>query len=204
MTTFRSFFLFSRHAACVALAAALLASSPARAEGVVGTLLTAGDKARLAALDTSRDEAVARARAQGDPAAVRVLDDVLAGQLQSVRDGFAPLGAWRCRTIKLGREVPITVYGWFNCRIVEDGVGYRLEKLTGSQRTAGYLYDDTDTALIYLGALSYAGEPLGRYGANAERNMPGRLVRTAPGAMRIEFPKPVHESDFDILELRRD
>jgi hypothetical protein len=28
-------------------------------------------------------------------------------------------------------------------------------------------------------------------------------VRTAPGAMRIEFPDPVHDSDFDILDLRR-
>ncbi len=194
---------------CLALfpllfALALSALAPvAHAEGVLQSLLTPDDKARLAGLDAARDRAVEQARAKGDPAAVAVLDEVLKGPLLSVRDGFSPLGEWRCRTIKLGRDAPVTVYGWFRCRIREDSVGYRLEKLTGSQRTAGYFYDDTETALVYLGALSYADEPFGRYGVKADRNMPGRLVRTAPGAMRIEFPDPVHDSDFDILDLRR-
>jgi hypothetical protein len=188
----------------LALAAMLAGGPRAHAEGVLDKLLTADDRARLAALDTAREQAVAKARAEGDPAAVATLDAVLQGQPLSVRDGFDPLGEWRCRTIKMGREAPVTVYGWFRCRITEDGVGFRLEKVTGSQRTAGYFYDESDTALVYLGALSYAGEPFGRYGQRTDRNMPGRLVRTGSGAMRIEFPRPVHDSDFDILELRRE
>jgi hypothetical protein len=114
------------------------------------------------------------------------------------------VGAWRCRAIKLGRSVPITVYGWFRCRISEDGVGFRLEKLGGSQRTAGYLYDDTDTSLVYAGALFYAGERAGRYGQSVDRNMVGKVIRTGKDSLRIEFPKPVHDSNFDILELVRE
>jgi hypothetical protein len=42
-----------------------------------------------------------------------------------------------------------------------------------------------------------------RHGERADRNMPSRLARIGPDALRIEFPKPVHDSDFDIPGLRR-
>ncbi|MFO1089973.1 MAG: DUF4893 domain-containing protein [Hyphomicrobiales bacterium] len=188
----------------LAFALALIAAPAARADGTLDKLLTPDDKARLAALDTVREAAVATAREKGAKADVAVLDALLVAKPLSVRENFNPVGAWRCRAIKLGRSVPITVYGWFRCRISEDGVGFRLEKLGGSQRTAGYFYDDTDTALIYAGALSYAHEPFGRYGQSADRNMVGKVFRTGRNALRIEFPKPVYDSDFDMLELVRE
>lgn len=193
-----------RSLALVAFSLALMLAPAAQADGTLEKLLTPDDKARLASLDAVRDQTVAEARAKGTKADVAALDAVLGAKPLSVRDDFNPAGNWRCRTIKLGREAPITVYGWFRCRIGEDGVGYRLQKLTGSQRTAGYFYDDTDTTLVYVGALAYADEPPGRYGQNAERNMVGKVFRSGKNALRIEFPKPVHDSDFDILELVRE
>lgn len=76
----------------------------------------------------------------------------------SVRQ-FDPTGDWRCRTLKLGKSAGLVVYGWFRCRIVDDGAGWRLDKLNGSQRVSGRFYDDGDTRMILAGALSFAEEP---------------------------------------------
>ncbi len=52
----------------------------------------------------------------------------------------------------------MVVYGWFRCVIDEDDVGYRIVKLTGSQRFTGHFIDDAETSLIFYGAGHYADE----------------------------------------------
>ncbi|WP_372054083.1 DUF4893 domain-containing protein [Tistrella mobilis] len=198
--------LNARKAVPVALAAMLAIATtalPARADGVFPTSLTTLDQQRLEAFDTARAEAVAEARAGGSPEDVSVLDEVLSGR-PTTMEPAEMVGIWRCRTIKLGGLLPLTVYRDFKCRITDDGAGLRLEKLTGSQRTGGTFYDLADkTRLGYAGAGWVAGEAPARYDTETERNQVGYLVVLGPERMRLELPLPQFESKFDILELRR-
>ena len=178
-------------------------AASASADGEIDRIITAADKARLADFDRVRAEAIAEARKGGTPHDVATLDAVLAGSTLAFAEGFDFTGDWRCRTVKLGGNLPLTVYGWFKCRINDDGSGWKLEKLTGSQRTGGAFYTDSDTRLTYLGALHYGNETPKRYGSDPDRNQVAYVVRAGEGRVRLEFPLPKYESKLDILELRR-
>lgn len=112
-------------------------------------------------------------------------------------------GTWQCRTVKLGGSLALTIYGWFKCRVTDDGSGWRLEKLTGSQRTSGAFYTESDTRLTYLGAFHYADEKPGRYRANPDRDEVAYVTRAGDRRVRLEFPSPKLESKLDIIELKR-
>ena len=84
-----------------------------------------------------------------------------------------------------------------------DGSGWRLTKLTGSQRTTGRFYAGSDTRLTYLGSGSVNDDPAPEYGAGPESDEGGYAFRTGKNAWHIEFPFPHYESKLDILELRR-
>ncbi len=186
----------------LAVAALIAVSSPAGATGTIVDLITAADQARLDGFDSARAKAVAQARAGGSAEDLTVLEDVLARKHLSWAD-FDLTGAWKCRTIKVGGIGSLVVYDWFNCRISDDGSGWRLEKLTGSQRTDGRFFTESDTALTYLGSYFVAGDPVPAYGSGPESDQVGRAFRTGSKNWQIEFPAPRYESLFDILELRR-
>lgn len=181
---------------------AALSSSPALADGAIVQLLTPQDKARLSRFDATRTAAVSAAKSAGAPADVATLDKALSGKLLSVRSADLT-GDWRCRTLKLGKSAGLVVYGWFRCRIVDDGAGWRLDKLTGSQRVSGRFYDDGETRMIFAGALSFGDEPRQAYGRPGARNQVALAVRPGPDRLRLEFPEPEFESAFDIMELER-
>jgi hypothetical protein len=185
-----------------ALAALLaLSASPALADGVVQKLMTAADKARLEAYEDTRTEALTEAK-DGDQAQLAELEALLAKPLLSLPD-FDLGGDWRCRTTKLGGLSPLVVYGWFKCRVSDDGSGWKLEKLTGSQRTTGRFYDDSQTRTIYLGSFSIAADEAQPYGSGPDTDQVGYAFRTGQAEWRIEFPAPKYESKLDILEFRR-
>jgi hypothetical protein len=185
-----------------ALAALLaLSASSALADGVVQKLMTAADKARLEAYEDTRAEALTEAK-DGDQAQLAELEALLAKPLLSLPD-FDLGGDWRCRTTKLGGLSPLVVYGWFKCRVSDDGSGWKLEKLSGSQRTTGRFYDDSQTRTIYLGSFSIAGDKPQPYGSGPDTDQVGYAFRTGPAEWRIEFPAPKYESNLDILEFRR-
>lgn len=183
--------------------AVIAGGTAARADGEIDKLMTAADKARLASYDKTRTQAIAAARKAGAAEDVATLDAILAGDSLTFSAGFDMTGDWQCRTVKLGGAVALTLYGWFKCRISDDGSGWRLEKLTGSQRTSGAFYTDSDTRLTYLGALHYAGEKPRRYGSDADRDQVAYVWRPADRRVRLEFPSPKYESELDILELKR-
>lgn len=191
---------FFRTFALICLAFSL--AGPARADGAIVRLLTAQDRDRLARLDATRSAALADARARGGPADVAVLEGVMSGRLLSVRSADLT-GDWRCRTLKLGKSAGLVAYGWFRCRIVDDGAGWRLDKLTGSQRISGRFYDDGETRMIFAGALSFGDEPRAAYGRPGARNQVGVAVRPGPDRLRLEFPEPEFESAFDVMDLER-
>ena len=164
--------------------------------------MTPNDKARLDSFDETRKTALDEALSVGQPADISVLDGVLSNQPLSFQ-GFDLTGDWQCRTIKAGGPVGLIVYGWFKCRVTDDGSGWMLAKLSGSQRTTGRFYDDGDKRLIYLGAFSVNEGPAKRYSSGLESDQIGYALHTGDDAWRIEFPAPYFDSKFDILELKR-
>lgn len=186
----------------LAALAVVAATALAGATGIFPTDLSAADKDRLAKFDEARTSAIEMARKGGDPADVAVLEKVLEGDAIEIAPADMA-GDWRCRTLKLGGLLPLTVYGDFKCRITDDAAGLRLEKLTGSQRTTGTFYDLGEARLGYAGAGHYADERPRNYGDDPERDQVGYLIPISAERMRLEFPLPRYESHFDILELRR-
>jgi hypothetical protein len=175
----------------------------AQADGVLDSKLSAADKQRLAGFEATVTEALAAARAGGSAPDRAVLDEVLAGKPLPLAEGFDATGSWRCRTLKAGGMLPLTVYPWFKCRISDDGAGWMLEKLTGSQRTKGFFYTVSADRLAYLGAGHVAGESPRRYGEDPKEDQVAYAERRAPNRIILMFPAPHYESKLDILVLER-
>ena len=182
---------------------ALAAAGGAQADGEMDKRLTSFDKDRLARFDTVMAEAVAEARAGGAPEDVKLLEDALAGTPLPLAEGFDPTGDWKCRTIKAGGGLPLVAYGWFKCRISDDGAGWMLQKLTGSQRTKGMFYTLSATRLAYLGAGHFGYETPRRYGEDAKHDQVAIAERRAENRLILLFPAPQFESKLDVLLLER-
>jgi len=168
------------------------------------------DVGRLGKLSESRAKGLAEAEQGATREDVAIIHGVLdAHPTQISAESLA--GTWRCRTIKLGGITPDVIYAWFKCRIGAHGGHLTFEKVTGSQRTNGILYPDASGGYVYLGASSVADEPRHFYSGNgASVGAPGTpddqiglLLATGANSARIEFPYPVQESTFDVIELKR-
>ncbi|WP_432288176.1 DUF4893 domain-containing protein [Aminobacter sp. BA135] len=184
------------------LAAALATTATfAHADGVVQKLITPADKARLERYEATRKGALQEAKA-GQAREVAVLDAIIAKKPMSFSD-FDMTGNWQCRTIKAGGLGPLVVYGWFKCKVSDDGSGWMLEKISGSQRTKGRFYTDGDSRLIYLGSGFVSGEKPKAYGRGPDTDQVGYAFRSGQAEWRIEFPAPRYESKLDIIEFRR-
>ena len=174
---------------------------PAHADGEVQKLITAADKARLDKYGETRKAALDEAKA-GDPAEVKQLDELLARPLVAFSDKDLT-GNWKCRTIKAGGLSPLVIYGWFKCKMSDDGSGWKLEKITGSQRTTGRFFDDNEKRAIYLGVFSVNDDKPKPYGSGPESDQVGYTFRNSATQWRIEFPAPYYESKLDIMEFKR-
>ncbi len=184
------------------LALLVVLPTAASADGVVDKLITPADRIRLDRYAQTRETAIAEARQGGVPGDIAQLETILAKRVQTFRD-FDMTGDWRCRTTKIGGELPLVIYGWFKCRVSDDGSGWKLEKISGSQRTSGRFYDENERRLIYLGSQYVNDEKPKPYASGPETDQVGYAFRTGPKEWRIELPMPYYESKLDILEFRR-
>jgi Domain of unknown function (DUF4893) len=182
---------------------AILAAGPSLADGELVKLLSSADKAKLTAFDKVKTDALDEARNGGAKEEVAILEAALKGKPLSVSGQFNPMGDWRCRTIKLGGDPVLTVYGWFKCRISDDGAGWTLEKLTGSQKTKGRFYTDSGTRLTYVGAGYVNDQKPRRYGEDQGENQVAFVERLGEKRLVLQFPSPTYESKFDLLVLER-
>lgn len=164
--------------------------------------ITRDDADRLAGYDHARAEAISAAQAGGDAATLTELEAVLAGEPQPMR-GEDIRGDYRCRSIQMDGVLPVVVYGWFKCKIDEDDLGYRIVKLTGSQRFTGHFIDADERYLVFWGAGHYDNEAPRPYGADHERDLVGRFVKAGKGRYRLEMPLTKFDSRLEIIELRR-
>jgi len=174
---------------------------PAHADGEVQKIITPADKVRLDKYGETRKAALEEAKA-GDPAEVSELNALLAKPLVAFSDKDLT-GNWQCRTIKVGGISPLVIYGWFKCKVTDDGSGWRLEKVSGSQRTKGRFFDDGEKRAIYLGSLSVNDDPAKPYGSGPQSDQVGYAFRNSASEWRIEFPAPYYESKLDIMEFKR-
>ena len=197
-------------AAAFILSLALFAGAlPAQAESW-RDLAAPNDVERVEKRDEAWSKALSEAQAGGAAQDMAVLHQAMSGGGAAINTQ-AILGNWSCRTIKVGGLTALTVYGKFRCRFIMRNGQLFFEKLNGSQRVSGNVYEDGGMQMILLGALSVANEPQGIYagtgaiagGEVAQSNQIGILVKASANRMRLEFPYPYYESTFDVLELTR-
>ena len=127
-----------------------------------------------------------------------------AGRLQP-----AP-GTYRCRTIKMGSRdgagLAYVDYPWFACSVeLTPGGDLILTKTTGSQRTRGLIYPDTDRRAVYVGAQAWGADEktFPAYGDKAERDQVGVLERIGQNRWRLTIPWPKQEAKLELLEIVR-
>ncbi len=178
-------------------------TAPAFADGAIVGLMSDEDREVLAEFDQRRAAAITTATAGPETIAGSTLEQVLAGQSLSFDEGYDPSGDWRCRYLKLGGDPALKVYGWFSCRIFDDGAGWVIRKSGGSERTMGRLYRLSEERLLYLGALHGPDKAPIWFGEDQSRNQMAVLTRLDDGRLRLEFPAPLAGSEFDILEFAR-
>ncbi len=173
-------------------------------------VVSATDAANLGRLDQAWRLGRAEAEDKGFAAQVEALGPLVdpnagqAGRLQP-----AP-GTYRCRAIKLGSNSPgglgYLEYPFFRCTIeLTPGGDLVLTKTTGSQRTRGLLYPDTDRRLIFVGAQAWGMDETGYpdYGDQPARDQVGVFERIGPNRWRLVLPWPKVDSKLEILELVR-
>lgn len=163
-------------------------------------LMSKEDARGLEAFDARREATIAAAMDGSEEGSTAVLRQVLAGEVLSFDEGYDPSDDWRCRYFKLGGEPALTVYGWFSCRVFDDGAGWVVQNVDGSQRSVGRLYNIPREQLLYLGAMYYPYEDPIWFGDDAARNQLALLSRLDDGRIRLEFPASLVELDFDIFE----
>lgn len=193
------------------LAAAVAAPVVASAQEVVP--IRAEDQARLDGLNAAAGEALRQVLGQGDSQQIADATRALRGAAQAPdSDSVAALaGDWSCRMTKLGGNLPAVSYPPFRCRFAAMEGVMTFEKLTGSQRTRGFLRSDGER-VVYLGSSFVQGEEPRAYDdfpetvdLSAGETLPdvGVLEVTGPGSARILFPRPNRESVLNVLTLTR-
>jgi hypothetical protein len=188
----------------VLLFSILLFIAPALADGVLDKIISPFDKERLANFQKTEAEALSEAL-RGDPGEVEILTAALSGKPLPMDGDFDPTGKWRCRVIKAGGDpgLPLVVYGWFRCKITDDGSGWFVTKTSGSQRLTGRLYTRSATELVFLGAGHVNDDPPRKYGEDAEQDQVAIVTRRGEGRLVFEFPAPRFESKLDVMVMER-
>lgn len=189
---------------------------PTPAEGEQGgtdswrQVASADDASNLGRLDEAWRLARAEAEEKGFARQVEALGPLVdPNAAQASRLQPTP-GTYRCRTIKIGSQngqgLGYVEYPFFRCSVeLTPGGDLILTKITGSQRTRGLLYPDTDSRLVFIGAQAWGADETGfpQYGQQRERDQVGVFERIGPDRWRMVVPWPRVESKLEILELVR-
>lgn len=167
-------------------------------------VITSADKDRLARTADAWATALAEARKAGFTADIEAEGALLDPAIALPRPAPPP-GPYLCRVVKLGiqgKSRAFATYKPFACYIEAEGALLTIVKQSGSQRPAGRLWPDTDTRLVFLGAMERDQERAPpAYAADADRDLAGYVERVAPFRWRLVVPWPKLDSKLDVLEL---
>lgn len=117
-----------------------------------------------------------------------------------------PPGSYRCRSIRIGpgsrRQRALVTRGPFFCFVGAEGPMLSFTQQTGPERPGGYLWEDSDARMIFIGAAARGREQVPpAYGDIAERNMVGIVERVGPFRYRVVFPDPASGATIEVLEM---
>jgi hypothetical protein len=159
------------------------------------------DVLRLESLDAAWTVALATARRARFVKAIDEEGPLLEPRAALTRPETSP-GRYQCRLIRFAgraRGPAVTVFKPYFCYVEQEGDLTTLVKETGTERQAGRLWPDSETRLIFLGALAIGTEKPPAYGERRERDLAGVLERVAPFRWRLVIPRP--KSGLDVLEM---
>jgi hypothetical protein len=165
------------------------------------------DVAKIGALGTAWAEALDAARRAGFSKQIAAEGPLLQPTGALARAAPSP-GAYMCRLIRIGpaerRGAAYNAFKPFFCNIGVNGEQLSITKQTGSERPAGYLWEEEGSSkrLIFLGSLALGTEdaPLA-YGEDPTRDMAGVFERVATFRYRLVIPSPRGTSKLDVIEL---
>ena len=168
-------------------------------------IAAAEDAGRLDRMAAAWSEALAQARRDGFARQIAAEAPLLEPNAALPRAALPP-GSYRCRLIRLGAAAAkvkaYRAYNPFFCHVGVEGELLSITKQTGSQRPGGYLWQASDTRLVFLGSMALGDEDVPRaYGEDPKRDMAGVLERVGPFRYRLVIPWPRGDSKLDVFEL---
>ena len=103
----------------------------------------------------------------------------------------------RVRSIQV-RNMGIFSYPYFACRFKRKDGKLFFEKISGSQRKSGYVYDNKPNSKVFLGGWSVNDEPQTTY--DSDHSEPGMIYKIGVNRIIMVFLSP-DEQSFEIYEL---
>ena len=103
----------------------------------------------------------------------------------------------KVRSIQVSR-MGIFSYPYFSCRFKKKDGKLFFEKISGSQRKSGYVYDNKPDSKVFLGGWSVNNDPQTTY--DSENSEPGMIYKIGPNKVIMVFLAP-DEQSFEIYEL---
>lgn len=161
------------------------------------------DSTRLARLGEAWTQGLAEARARGFARQIAAEGDILDPGAALPRASVPP-GSYNCRLIRLGagpRRQAYTAYPSYFCYVGVDEELLAFTKQTGSERPAGFIWDDGEQRGVFLGSLGMGEETPRAYGEDVRRDLVGIVERVGPFRYRLLFPWPHNGAKLDVLEL---
>ncbi|KTF68868.1 DUF4893 domain-containing protein [Sphingomonas sp. HT-1] len=162
------------------------------------------DRERLRKWRDAWDEALPLARAAN--AAAIDADPLLFDPDRALGEAMPPVGAYRCRTYKLGGDgpavSPLTIGQWQPCALTQEGPVRHFRVSGGVQRAEGDIFPETTARVIFIGTLEIGDEsaPL-RYGIDNARDLLGYGEQIETRRWRFVVPYPRFESKLDVVEM---
>lgn len=159
------------------------------------------DTERLETIDAAWSLALAAARRARFAKAVEEAGPLLDPKAALPRPETPP-GRYQCRLFRFAgraRGPAFTAYKPYFCYVELEGALTTLVKETGTERQAGRLWPDSESRLVFLGALALGEEAPPAYGARRERDLAGVVERVAPFRWRLVIPRA--RSGLDVLEM---
>ena len=163
------------------------------------------DIERLGRIGQAWSAALAAARAAGFARRIAAEGSLLDPAAALQRPAPTP-GVYLCRLVRIGAgargEPAFAAFRPFFCFVgVNDGQ-LSITKPEGSERPAGYLWDDgAATRMVFLGSLAPGrGAPIA-YGDDRARDVAGLFERIGPFRFRLVIPGRDPPARLDVLEL---
>ena len=166
---------------------------------------TAEDRKRIEGLDRAWAEALADVRNSRFSRRLRDEGRLLDPKGAQQRPAPSP-GSYMCRLIRLGaidrREPPFIAFKPFFCYVGVADHQLSIIKQTGSQRPAGYLWDDDNPdRMIFLGSLAPDNDEPLAYGEDPARDVAGIFERVGAFRYRLVIPWPKNGAKLEVYDL---